>query len=281
MINKTFFKVRCSKCQHVFSVETHESEEVYELDQLSPTPNRKVITICSHKGGVAKTSTCLNLGIALSMDNKRILLIDFDVQANLSLLLGQRNEFSFYEIIQEKIEILKAIKNVRQNVWLLPSNSRMALLARQCLQQKDFGLFLRNALEPIKKHFDYILIDTPPSVKFFTPNALMAADFVIIPTQCEYLAMNGVLQTENIIKAISKTHALEYKVLITLFNEENIAAKVIYAKLKQKYHQRIFNTLISFDPKMQESQIVNEPIAYYDKKAISAQQYQALAKEIQ
>ncbi|MCK5871930.1 MAG: zinc-ribbon domain-containing protein [Methylococcales bacterium] len=281
LINKTFFKVRCSKCQHVFSVETLESEEVYELDQISPVPPMKVITICSHKGGVAKTSTCLNLGVALSMLNKRVLLIDFDVQANLSLLLGQRNEYSFYEIIQEKVQIVKAIKNVRKNVWLLPSNSRMALLAKQCLQQKDFGFFLRKALEPIKENFDYILIDTPPSVKFFTPNALMAADFVIIPTQCEFLAMNGVLQTENIIKAVSKTHPLDYKVLITMYDDHNTASKVIYAKLKQKYHQQIFKTLINYDSKMQESQIVNQPIAYYDKNARSAQQYHHLANEIE
>ncbi len=281
LIKKTLFKVRCSKCKHVFSVDTSPKEDVYELKQTNIEPEKKVITICNHKGGVAKTSTCLNLGTSLSMMGKRVLLIDFDAQANLSLLLGQKNEFSFYEIVQKEIDILKVIKNVRTNLWLLPSNTRMALLAQQCLQQKDFGFFLRDALKPIKDHFDYILVDTPPSVKFFTPNALMAADFVIIPTQCEFLAMNGVLQTENIIKAVTKTHVLDYRVLITLFDNSNTASKVIYAKLQKKYESKILKTIINFDSKMQESQIVNEPIAYYDDKALSARQYHALAKEIE
>ena len=281
LIKKTLFKVRCSKCKHVFSVDTSPKEEVYELKQTHIEPEKKIIAVCNHKGGVAKTSTCLNLGASLSMSGKRVLLIDFDVQANLSLLLKQKNQPSFYEIRQKEIDILKTIKNVRPNLWLLPSNSRMALLAKQCLQEKDFGFFLREALEPIKDHFDCILVDTPPSVKFFTPNALLAADFVIIPTQSEFLAMNGVLQTENIIKALAKTHLIDYKVLVTMFDKANTASKVIYSKLQKKYKEKMFNTVISLDFKMQESQIVNEPVAYYDENAKTAKEYHALAKEIQ
>lgn len=204
LIKKTLFKVRCSKCKHVFSVDTSPKEDVYELNASNIAADKKVIAICNQKGGVAKTSTCLNLGASLSLAGRRTLLIDFDVQANLSLLLGQKKQPSFYEIMQKEIDILKTIKNVRPNLWLLPANSKMSLLARECLQHNDFGFFLRNALEPIKNHFDCILIDTPPSIKFFTPNALIAADFVIIPTQAEFLAMNGVMQTENIIKASRK-----------------------------------------------------------------------------
>jgi chromosome partitioning protein len=280
LIKKTLFKVRCSKCKHVFSVDTSPKDDVYELTQSNVAPDKRVIAICNQKGGVAKTSTCLNLGASLSLSGKRILLIDFDVQANLSLLLGQKNQPSFYEIMHKEVDILKTIKNVRPNLWLLPANSKMSLLARECLQEKDFGFFLRNALKTIKDHFDFILIDTPPSIKFFTPNALIAADFIIIPTQGEFLAMNGVLQTENIIKALAKNHFLDYRVLLTMYDENNTASKVIYSKLKAKYKDKMFNTLISFDFKMQESQIVNEPVVYYDEKSVSARQYQALAKEV-
>jgi chromosome partitioning protein len=280
LIKKTLFKVRCSKCKHIFSVDISPKEDVYELTAGNIAPDKKVIAICNQKGGVAKTSTCLNLGASLSLAGKRVLLIDFDVQANLSLLLGQKNQASFYEIMQKEIDILKTIKSVRPNLWLLPANSKMSLLARQCLQQKDFGFFLRKALEPIKNHFDMILIDTPPSIKFFTPNALIAADFVIIPTQAEFLAMNGVMQTENIIKALAKNHFLDYRVLLTMYDENNTASKVVYSKLKTKYKGKLFNTVINFDFKMQESQIVSEPVVYYDAKSISARQYRALAKEI-
>lgn len=281
LIKKTLFKVRCSKCQHVFSVDMSPKEDVYELGTHHIAPDKKVIAICNQKGGVAKTSSCLNLGASLSLAGKRILLIDFDVQANLSLLLGQKNQPSFYEIMHKEMDILKTIKNVRPNLWLLPANSKMSLLARECLQQKDFGVFLRNVLEPIKNHFDHILIDTPPSIKFFTPNALIAADFVIIPTQAEFLAMNGVMQTENIIKALAKTRLLDYRVLLTMYDENNTASKVVYSKLKTKYKDKMFNTVIEFDFKMQESQIVSEPVVYYDAKSSSARQYRALAKEVE
>ncbi len=280
-IQKTLFKVRCSKCKHVFSVDASPKEEVYDLTAHNEAPTRRIIAICNQKGGVAKTSTCLNLGASLSFIGKRVLLIDFDVQANLSMVLGQRNQPSFYEIMQKECDILKAIKNVRPNLWLLPSNAKMSLLAKQCLQQADFGLFLRHVLEPIKQHFDCILIDTPPSIKFFTPNALMAADFVIIPTQGEFLSMNGVLQTENIIKVLNKTHTLDYRVLLTMYDERNKASKVVFSKLKNKYKEKMFTTMISLDFKLQEAQIINEPILYYDEKSISAIQYKALARELE
>jgi chromosome partitioning protein len=262
-------------------VDTLPKEDVYELSENNIAPDKRIIAICNQKGGVAKTSTCLNLGASLSLLGKRTLLIDFDMQANLSLLLGQKNQPSFYEIMRKETDILKTIKNVRPNLWLLPANSKMSLLARQCLQEKDFGFFLRNTLKPIRDHFDTILIDTPPSIKFFTPNALIAADFIIIPTQGEFLSMNGVLQTENIIKALAKNHFLDYRVLLTMYDENNTAAKVIYSKLKARYKDKMFNTIINFDSKIQESQIVNEPVIFYDEKSQSAQQYRALANEVE
>lgn len=282
LIKKTLFKVRCSKCQHVFSVDTMPKEEIVDLKQAVTTAPKKVIAVCNQKGGVAKTSTCLNLGAALSLSGKRVLLVDFDAQSNLSMLLGKKNEASFLEIYQKQADILNVIKNVYSNLWLLPANSRIALLAKQALQQQNtLGFFLRDTLEPIKANFDVILIDTPPSVKFFTPNALIAADFVIIPTQSEFLAMNGVMQMENIIHALKDTHPLDYRVLITMYDERNIASKVIYAKLREKYKGKLFNTFISVDYKMQESQIVNEPVVSYDQNSIAAKQYCELARQIQ
>lgn len=282
LIKKSLFKVRCSTCKHVFSVDLSPKEDIVELKQTLEKTEKKVIAICNQKGGVAKTSTCLNLGVSLSLLGKKVLLIDFDAQANLSLLLGKNNEPSFYEIAEKQMTISKTIKNVYPNLWLLPANNRIALLARQALQQpKEFGGFLRETLEPIKVHFDYILIDTPPSVKFFTPHALMAADFVIIPTQCEFLAMNGVIQMESIIRAIIPSHPLDYRILVTLYDDKNTASNVIYAKLKEKYHSKVFDTVINLDYKMQESQIVNEPLVYYDEHAKASIQYRELAKQVE
>jgi chromosome partitioning protein len=281
LINKSLFKVRCSKCKHVFSIDLSPKEDIVGLEQPPEKPVKKVIAICNQKGGVAKTSTCLNLGVSLSLTGKKVLLVDFDAQANLSLLLGKSNEASFYEIAQKQTTIAKIIKNVHPNLWLLPANNRIALLAKQALQQpKEFTSFLSETLEPIKIHFDYILIDTPPSVKFFTPQTLMAADFVIIPTQCEFLAMNGVIQMENIIRALIPSHPLDYRILVTMYDEKNTACKVIYAKLKAKYQDKVFDTVISLDYKMQESQIVNQPLVYYAENAKASIQYRELAKQV-
>lgn len=281
LITKPLFKVRCSHCKHIFSVDLSPKDDIVELTQKTEKLEKKVIAICNQKGGVAKTSTCLNLGVSLSLLGKKVLMCDFDAQSNLSLLLGKNNEASFYEISQKQISVSKAIKNISTNLWLLPANTRIALLAKQAMQQpKEFGNFLHDTIEPIKSHFDYILIDTPPSVKFFTPHALMAADFVIIPTQCEFLAMNGVIQMDNIIKAVSANHPLDYRILVTLYDETNTASKVILAKLKARYPNNIFNGVISLDYKMQESQIVNQPLINYDENAKAAKQYLQLAKQL-
>lgn len=281
LITKPLFKVRCSHCKHIFSVDLSPKDDIVELTQKAEKLEKKVIAICNQKGGVAKTSTCLNLGVSLALLGKKVLMCDFDAQSNLSLLLGKNNEASFYEISQKKISVSKAIKNISTNLWLLPANTRIALLARQALQQpKEFGNILNDSLETIKSHFDYILIDTPPSVKFFTPHALMAADFVIIPTQCEFLAMNGVIQMDNIIKALSANHPLDYRILVTLYDETNTASKVILAKLKARYPNKVFNGVISLDYKMQESQIVNQPLINYDENAKAAKQYLQLAKQL-
>ncbi|MFZ2727510.1 MAG: AAA family ATPase [Methylococcaceae bacterium] len=282
LIKKNFFKVKCSKCQHIFPVDLSSKEEVYELKASIEIAEKKVIALCNQKGGVAKTSSCLNLGVGLSFLGKKVLLIDFDAQANLSLLVGKKNEDSFYEIAQGKTTTLKTIKNIYPNLWLLPANNRINLLAKQALQQpKEFGLFLRNLLKPIKEHFDCILIDTPPSIKFFTPHALLASDLVIIPTQCEFLAMNGVMQMETVIQAISPNYPLDYRILMTLYDEKNTASKVIYNKLKERYNDKLLSTFISLDHKMQESQIVNEPLLYYAKNSPAALQYAQLAKQVE
>jgi chromosome partitioning protein len=148
--------------------------------------------------------------------------------------------------------------------------------------QNHFEKILRDKLAGIKDRIDHIIIDTPPSIEFFTLNALMAADFVIIPTQCEYLSMHGVAHMEEVVNIVGKKQqaAIDYKILITMFNQDSTASKVIYNKLKAKYQDRIFNTTIGFDIKLQESQIMNTPVAQYDPLSSSAVEYMNLAQEL-
>lgn len=283
---KSAFRVRCSKCYHVFiAFKSPQTEEPFLLKEEMRLSSCGIITISNQKGGVAKTSTCLNLGISLALMKKRVLLIDFDVQSNLTLSLGYKNTKSFYEVLNLNTDddlsgIIKKTKYA--NLWLLPSNSKMALLTKKYLNEKNFEHLLRDRLNLIKDRFDYILIDTPPSIEFFTLNALIASDFVIIPSQCEYLSIHGVNQVQKIINMINKTngHDIDYRILITMYDEKNTSSKVLCSKLKNKYKDKTFNTIIELDAKVKESQIVKIPVIHYDKSSRSALQYLSLAKEI-
>lgn len=290
-IQDKVFRVKCSECDHLFTAykSPASSETTYllkknpvvEQPKNASVNQRKIIAICNQKGGVAKTSTCLNLGTALSVLNKRVLLVDFDLQASMTILLGYKGKKSLYDILDASMEeMLAAIQNPYRNLWLLPSNNRMMLLQNH--NNKKFEWILKDKLSLIAKHFDYIVIDTPPSVEFFTLNALMAADLVIIPTQCEFLSLNGVSCMDDILQSIKhkKGSALEYRILATMYDEKNVASKAIYNKLKTTYKDKFFDVAIELDKKIQESQIFKKPILYYDKNSQSAAQYLALAKAI-
>ena len=284
--------VRCSKCKHVFTAYKASSADVVPVvleeadsvvDENKAIHECKIICVCNQKGGVAKTSTCLNLASSLSAQNKRVLLIDFDVQANLSLLLGCRNKKSFFEAMDaDDGDLTKAIIKTRHDTWLLPSNSRMALASKKYINEPGFEYLLRKKLQRIKKVFDFIIIDTPPSGDFYTLNALLASDLAVIPTQCDYLSMNGVSHIVNMINVIgNKTkHKLDFRGLATLYNPDNTVENVIYDKLKTQLNGRMFKTVINRDSSLQESHIACLPVFSYDKDSKSGQQYQALTQEL-
>lgn len=280
------FKVKCSKCSSIFIVHKNSQAEVpLVLGEDTVLPQHKIIAVCNQKGGVAKTTTVLNLGMSLAMQNKRVLLVDFDMQASLSITLGLTNQAkSFYDLLHMPDNKFSdvIVKTKYQNLWVLPSNPNMALLPKKNINKKDFEHLLRNKLNLIKKSVDHIIIDTPPSIEFYTLNALMASDAVIVPTQCEYLSMHGVAHIEEAIKTIKKIQnkKLDYRILFTMFNSQNTAANVIHKKIKDKYKERVLNTIIEFDTKLQESQIMNSPVVQYDRDCPSARQYVSLAKEI-
>lgn len=285
LVTRSVFKAKCSRCGHIFTVQRppQAGEEPVVLERVDhPAP--KVITICNQKGGVAKTSTCVNLGFSLSLMGKKVLLVDFDVQANLSVLMGCRNNRSFFDVLESggADDLQKAILQVRQNIWLLPSNSRMALSSKRYFSQRGFERILDGQLRKVRDFFDYVLIDTPPSLDFFTVNALMASDLSVIPTQAEFLAINGVDHVENIINVIrEKTgHDTRLRVLVTMFDEANTAAKVIRAQLTKRFKDNIFRTIVVHDRKVQESQILRTPVIQYDRNSVAGRQYLSLAKEL-
>ena len=290
VFTKPSLKVKCSSCKHVFIAYKTPVQDLdpYVLETNNTVkkqlpPECKIVCVCNQKGGVAKTSTCMNLASSLSAKGKRVLLIDFDVQANLSLLLGCKNKKSFFEAMDTDAgDLTKAIIKTRHGMWLLPSNSRMALASKKYINKENFEYLLREKLSRIKKVFDYIIIDTPPSGDFYTLNALLASDLAVIPTQCDFLSMNGVGHIVKMINVIrSKTkHKIDYRGLATLYNPDNTAEKVVYEKLKTQLNGKMFNTVINRDSSLQESHIACLPLVTYDKESVAGQQYLALTDEL-
>lgn len=287
-------KAKCAKCGHVFPVNRAQSTKrstvpstvaikIDGLENAQADLNAKIISVCNQKGGVAKTTTTLNLAVSLSLLKKRVLVIDFDIQANLSLLMGHSDAKSFFEVLHsEESLISKYIMKTNHGVWLLPSNSKMALLAKKHLQDENFEYLLRDQMQSIRPYFDYIIIDTPPSGDFYTLNALLTSDIAIIPSPAELLSMKGVNHIVSMVNVVAEKtdHKIEYKIPITMFEKDNTASRVVLKKFKDEFGSKIFNSIIEKDQKIQESQIVNKPAIVYDKESRAGRQYYNLAKEI-
>ena len=158
----------------------------------------------------------------------------------------------------------------------------MALLDREYFKKQGYEFILKENLELIEENFDFIIIDTPPSISFYTINALTAAHLVIIPTQCEYLSIVGVKQITKIIKMVkSKTNpGIDFKLLIIQYDMRLNISRYIYNKLNEIYKKKLFNTIISVDTKLKESQVMGRPVIYYNKQSRAGLQYLNLAKEI-
>lgn len=283
-IDKPVIKVRCAKCRHGFEVHRPlEEDGTLLLREEVATPQTTIIAVTNQKGGVAKTSTALNLGVSLALTGKRVLLVDFDVQANLTTSLNFNDTASFYDVLFADRRIEEIIeKTPYSNLSLLPSNDRMALLTTKYLYKKNYEFLLRDALRPVEGLYDFILVDPPPVLGFFTFNALVAATDVIIPTPCEYLSMHGIHKVQEIVEIIRRKTGrnVEFRVLLTMFDPESTVARVILSRLQRDFEGRLFATVIEYDRKMQESQIVHQPVHGYDATSTSARQYLALAKEI-
>jgi len=285
-IAKPSFKVRCAKCNHGFKVYKEEMEEsdilLKEVDQARH--DHFVVSISNQKGGVAKTSTCMNLGLSLTELGKKVLLVDFDVQANLTTTLNLSSNLpSFFDILHSGVENIDRYIHETDipNLNLLPSNGRMALLSKHYMHTPNFEFMLRDALKWVNDSYDYILVDTPPALGYCTLNALMASDHVIIPTPCDYLSMHGIHKIEEIIQIVKRRTQsdIDYSILITMHDPRSVASKVIFKKISEVFGDKLFKTVIELDERMRESQILHQPVHTYDQQSRSAQQYVELAKE--
>lgn len=285
---KTAFVVRCTVCGHLFSA--YKPKRVQEITFLNfdrarlDDANHHVMSISNRKGGVAKTTTCLNLGLSLSLHNKKVLLVDFDAQANLTLSMGHKQLPTFYDA-QKAIDRSLSdfiVESKYSNLWLLPSGRNMVLLNKIYFGAQHFEYMLKDRLNTVKDQFDFILIDTPPSIEYYTLNALTASNRVIIPCQCDYLCTHGVDQVLRLISLIRKRSnpQIQSRILFTMLDRTSNSSQLILSKIKDLYQGQTFKTAIEMDGVLKEAQILSMPAIHYSRNSVAGTQYLELAKEI-
>lgn len=248
----------------------------------------KIYTIVNQKGGVGKTTTAINLGAYLGYFGQRVLIVDIDPQANATACLGvDKNEIEggTYEVLIGMQPILtQVLHNPRFKLSLLPSSPALAGSEIEMIDLNQREFRLRNVLEPIRYRYDYILIDCPPSLGLLTLNGLVAAlDGVLIPVQCEYLALEGLGQLTQTIQKVKHAlfHSLEIRgVILTMYDSRtNLAADVVH-EVQNFFGKQVFDSVIPRSIRLAESPSYGMPISVYAPESSGARAYAQLAKEL-
>ena len=245
----------------------------------------KIVSFSNQKGGVGKTTTCVNMAY-IAAEGKKVLLVDMDPQGNATTGLGFSKSSLEQSIYSVLIDDEKALENIMptevENLDLLPSNIDLAGAEVELVYKKNRERVLKNALEEIRSRYDYILIDCPPSLGLLTINALACADSVIIPIQSEYYALEGLSQLMNSISLV-KQHlnaGLEVDgVVLTMYDSRSLISKQIAEEIKKFFTKRLFEIVVPRNVRLVEASSYGKPIMMHDPKCTGARAYKALTLE--
>ena len=247
----------------------------------------RMIAIGNQKGGVGKTTTTVNLGAALAFQGKKVLIIDMDSQGNATSGLGiERADVkqSVYEVLVDQIEAAGAIlPTSRENLWIFPSTLQLAGADIELATADHRESRLKQAIEPIKADYDYILVDCPPSLGQLSLNAFTASDTILIPVQCEYYALEGLSQLLNTIRLVQRTYNKNFRiegVLLTMLDARTNLGYEVVEEVRKYFQEKVYQTIITRNVRLSEAPSYGQSVIDYDPKSRGAEMYMDLAKEV-
>lgn len=247
----------------------------------------KIIAVTNQKGGVGKTTTAVNLAATLAEARQRVLLLDFDPQGNATSGYGISEEEvgnSIYDAMSGSCELEDTIlREMIENLDLVPSNINLAAIESEFVDLENKNMVLRDMLKRVRDHYDYVLIDCPPSLGTITVNALTASDSVLIPIQCEYYALEGLGQVMNSIELVKQklnTRIYIEGIVFTMYDGRNKLSQEVVETVRENFHGSIFDTVIPRNVRLAEAPSFGQPITIYDSASSGADSYRRLAAEL-
>lgn len=248
----------------------------------------KIIAVANQKGGVGKTTSVVNLASCLAEAGKKVLLVDLDPQGNATSGCGvnkRQIKTSLYQVMIGDHPLEDGVqKTPFKNLWILPSDMNLAGAEVELVEMEKREQCLKKALsQSVSVDFDYVLIDCPPSLGLLTLNALVCADTVLIPIQCEFYALEGLSQLTNTIRQVRRLYnpSLDIEgILITMYDGRLNLTTQVLAEVKKYFAGKVFKTVIPRNVRISEAPSHGEPINYYDRHAKGAVAYRELAAEV-
>jgi chromosome partitioning protein len=245
----------------------------------------KIIVFANQKGGVGKTTSAVNIGAYCALAGKKVLLVDFDSQANLSSSVSaDRKKPGIYEVITHKLKAASAVQATKTpNLHIIPSSINLSGASVELAGLPGREYFLKKALTGLEAAYDYVFIDCPPSLGILTVNGLAAAQYVLIPLQCEYLALEGLSSLLQTIKTIQSRINPSLKIggiLFTMYDTRTKIANEVVQEVTEYFKEKVFRTVIPRNVKLSEAPSYGVPISLYDADCIGAVSYKKLSEEV-
>lgn len=246
----------------------------------------RIIAFANQKGGVGKTTTCVNMATFMALMGKKVLLVDLDPQGNATSNLGfeKGNKInSIYQVMAEEKLVQEAIYETKvKNLSIIPANIDLAGVEVELVYMKSREYVIKNIFDKIKNSYDYITIDCPPSLGLLTINAFTAADAVIIPIQCEFFALEGLSQLMNTVRLVKKKLNPDIAidgVVLTMRDTRSNLGKQVAGEIRKFFVDSVFETTIPRNVRLAEAPSYGEPIYVYDKSCVGSKAYKMLTEE--